>query len=107
MARIINDGVTEAELNRARAQAIASQVYQRDSMFFQARLIGVLEATGLSHRTIDVQLRRLREITPEQVREVARKYFRDDALTIAYLDPQPLSGKPRAAPAAAGVRHAQ
>jgi len=75
-------------------------------MFFQARMIGVLEATGLSHRTIDLQLKKLREVTPEQVREVALKYFRDDALTVARLDPQPLEGRRPAAPPA-GLRHAQ
>ena len=32
-------------------------------------------------------------MTPEQVREVARKYYVDDALTIAHLDPQPLDGQ--------------
>ncbi len=106
VAKIISEGVTEEELNRAKAQAIASEVYQRDLMFFQARVIGVLEMTGLSHRSTDVQLRKLREITPEQVREVARKYFTEDALTIAHLDPQPVKAGRPAAPAA-GVRHAQ
>ncbi len=106
MGRIIDDGVTEEELNRVKAQAIAAEVYQRDSMFFQARVIGVLEMTGLSHRTVDLQLKKLREVTPEQVREVARKYFKEDALTIAYLDPQPVTGKRPAAPPA-GLRHAQ
>ena len=106
MSRIIDDGVTEEELNRVKAQYIAAEVYQRDSMFFQARVIGVLEMTGLSHRTVDLQLKKLREVTPEQVREVARKYFKEDALTIAYLDPQPVTGRRPAAPPA-GLRHVQ
>jgi zinc protease len=106
MARIIDDGVTEEELNRVMAQYIAAEVFQRDSMFFQARVIGALEMTSLSHRTMDLQLKKLREVTPEQVREVARKYFQEDALTIAYLDPQPVTGKRPAAPPA-GLRHAQ
>jgi zinc protease len=105
MSRIIDEGVTGDELNRAKAQAIAAEVYQRDSMFFQARVIGVLETAGLSHRTVDVQLQRLRAVTSEQVRDVARKYFTDDALTIAYLDPQPLEGRRPAPPP--GARHAQ
>jgi zinc protease len=106
MAKVIEQGVTDEELERVKAQAIAAQVFQRDSMFFQARIIGVLETAGISHRTIDLQLKKLREVTPEQVREVARKYFREDALSIAYLDPQPVKDKRPAAPAA-GLRHAQ
>jgi zinc protease len=106
MARIIDEGVTADELDRIKAQAIAAHVYQRDSMFFQARQIASLESAGISHRTLDLQLQKLREVTPEQVREVARKYFRDDFLTIATLDPQPLEGKRPAAPPA-GLRHVQ
>jgi zinc protease len=106
MARIISEGVAEEELNRAKAQAIAANVFQRDSMFYQARVIGTLETAGVSHKTIELQLRKLREITPEQVREVARKYFIDDALTIAYLDPQPVKER-RPAALPAGSRHVQ
>ena len=106
MARVISDGVTEEELNRAKAQAIAANVFQRDSMFYQARVIGTLETAGISHKSIETQLRKLREITSEQVREVARKYFTDDALTIAYLDPQPVKERrPPALPS--GSRHVQ
>lgn len=104
MAKIIKEGVTEEELNRAKAQAIAAQVYQRDSMFFQAQQIGSLEMAGIPHTTIDIQLKKLREVTPEQVQEVARKYFRDETLTIVELDPQPLPTR-QPAPPPAGMRH--
>jgi zinc protease len=103
--RIAEEGVTEEELRRVRAQAVASHVYQRDSMFFQARQIGALEMAGLSHKTLDLQLEKLKQITPAQVQEVARRFFGDDELTVGYLDPQPLSG--RRAPPPAGLRHAQ
>ncbi|MCC7486543.1 MAG: insulinase family protein [Burkholderiales bacterium] len=106
MERLIAEGVTQEELDRAKAQAIAGHVYQRDSMMYQAREIGVLEMSGISHRSIDVQLERLRAVTPEQVREVARKYYVDDALTVAHLDPQPLDGR-RPAPPPAGSRHGE
>lgn len=104
MTKIIEKGVTAAELERAKAQAIAAHVFERDSMFFQASQIASLENAGISHRTLDLQLRKLREVTAAQVREVARKYFRDDALTIATLDPQPMEGARRAAPPK-GLKH--
>jgi zinc protease len=72
---------------------MAAHVYQRDSMMFQARQIGILEISGIPHETIDLQLEKLREVTSEQVREVARKYFREEALTIVELDPQPMEGR--------------
>jgi len=106
MAKIIEHGVTQDELERAKAQAVAQHVYERDSMLVQARQIASLEAADISHRTLDVQLQKLREVTSEQVREVARKYFRDDALTIATLDPQPLAGVKRKPPPP-GLKHVQ
>ena len=104
--RVVEEGVTEEELNRVKAQVIAAQVYQRDSMFFQARQIGWMETIGFSHRDLDVFIEKLKQVTADQVREVAGKYLIDDVLTVAYLDPQPLEGAPRRA-APAGVRHGE
>ena len=42
----------------------------------------------------------------DQVQEVAKKYFSDEELTVAYLDPQPLAARKPAAPPP-GLRHAQ
>ncbi len=106
MARIIAEGVTRDELDRAKAQAVAAHVYERDSVMNQAREIGSMEIAGISHKTLDLQLQKLREVTPEQVQEVARKYYVEDALTIARLDPQPLEGR-RPAPPPADLRHVQ
>jgi len=88
--KIVNEGVNEEELKRVKAQVIASQVFQRDSMFYQAMQMGVLSTVGLPYNSADLQVRKLREVTPEQVRAVARKYFVDDSLTVAVLDPQSL-----------------
>lgn len=104
--RIAAEGVGEDELKRIKAQAVASRVYERDSMFFQARQIGSLETAGLPSRTLDIMLEKLKQVTAEQVQEVAGKYFTDDQLTVAYLDPQPLDGRKPAAPVA-GLRHAR
>ena len=45
IAKLQRDGVSEEELQRVKAQVMAAQVYQRDSMFYQAMLIGKLEST--------------------------------------------------------------
>jgi zinc protease len=102
--KVATEGVSEEELKRIRAQVVAAHVYQRDSMFFQAREIGSMETAGLSYKTPDVILEKLKQVTPAQVQEVARKYFGDDRLTVAYLDPQPLENHKPAAPPP-GVRH--
>jgi zinc protease len=103
--KIKQDGVTEEELQRVKAQVIASQVYQRDSMFYQAMLIGEVETAGLPLDTLETRLVKLKEVTAAQVQEVARKYLVDDQLTVAVLDPQPLDNAKPAKPVPGG-RHA-
>ena len=83
--------MTADELERVKAQVIASKVYERDSNFYQAMQIGMLETVGLPWTLHDEYLDRIKAVTPEQVRQVAQKYLIDDTLTIAVLDPLPLS----------------
>jgi len=103
--KIKRDGVTEEELQRVKAQVIAAQVYQRDSMFYQAMLIGEVETAGLPLNTLETRLEKLKAVTARQVQEVAQKYLVDDHLTVAVLDPQPLDGAKPVKPAMGG-RHA-
>lgn len=104
VARIVQDGVTEDELARVKAQVVAGQVFKRDSVFGQAMEIGQFETTGLSHRDIDRVLARIKAVTAEQVRAAAKEYFIDDALTVVVLEPQALDQKkPRPGPP--GTRH--
>lgn len=101
--RIADEGVSEAELRRVKTQYVASRVYQRDSVFGQAMEAASLEVTGFSHRDADRILERIRAVTAEQVRDAARRWFGEDALTVVQLLPQP-AGQ-RAARPPAGLRH--
>ena len=92
------DGITEEELKRIKAQVIAAQVYQRDSVFYQAMKIGEMETAGLGYRAIDTRIEKLKAVTVEQVQAAAKKYLMDDTLTVATLDPQPLDDKHPVAP---------
>ena len=95
ITRIQQDGVSETELKRSKAQLIATQVYKLDSMFGQAMEIGQMEAVGLSWRDVKTGLERLQQVSAADIQAAARKYFNDDALTVGILDPQPLDSKPR------------
>jgi zinc protease len=88
---LITGGVSKDELQRVKAQVIASQVYSQDSVYGQASRIGRMRSLGLPHDATSVMTRKLREVTPDQVRAVARKYLVDDNLTIAILDPLPVT----------------
>ena len=95
IATLKRDGVSEDELKRAKAQVTASEVYKLDSLFYQAMQIGQMESIGLSYNAIPLILKKLQAVTAQQVQEVAREFLQDDQLTIAVLDPQPLSGNPK------------
>lgn len=104
--RIQESGVTTEELARVKTQTIAGQIYKRDSMMGQAMEIGAVEVIGISWRDIDKMLDKLRSVSAAEVQEVAKKYFGDDALTVAVLDPQPLpAADPASKPTATAHRH--
>ena len=105
LARIASDGVSPEELRRVKSQLIASQVYKRDSVFGQAMEIGSMEMAGISFRQIDRIIEKLGAVTPEQVKSVAQRYFSDEQLTIATLQPLPMSAQAERKPAASGLRH--
>jgi len=82
--------VTAQELDRVKAQVVAAAVYERDSVFYQAMQIGMLETIGLDWRLIDDYVNRIRAVSAAQLQQVARKYLNDDQLTIAVLEPLPI-----------------
>jgi zinc protease len=103
VARLQQEPVSRQELSRVVAQVIAEDVYQRDSMFYQAMRLGVLETTGLGWRAWEEYVSRVKAVTAEQVRDVARRYLHDDRLTVATLVPLPLEqGRSRRLPETSG-----
>jgi len=103
--RVREEPVSAAELERMKIQAVANHVYERDSVFYQAIQIGMLDAAGLDWRLADEYVDCVRAITVEQVQAVARKYLLDDQLTVAILDPQPLSSEHPISDAPTGGSH--
>ena len=103
--RVAEAGISNAELKRVINQWTASEVYQQDSVFNQARMLGANWAVGLPINFDAEMLARLRQVTPAQVQEVAAKYFGDDELTVATLIPQPPEPLRKARPTLPGARH--
>lgn len=105
LQRLVKDGVSETELARAKAQVVAGQVFQQDSLFYQAMQMGEWEVAGLSWRDRAVRFDRLGAVTAEQLRTVAEKYLRDTRMTLAELEPLPMplaSPEGRPVPASGG-----
>jgi zinc protease len=105
IAQLIRDGVSGEELRRVKTQVTAGEVYKLDSLFYQAMQIGQMESVGLGHQALPLMLEKLQTVTAEQVQQVAEEYLQDDNLTVAVLDPQPLSGKAKHPPQGASHAH--
>lgn len=95
--RVQDEPIAPAELERVKAQVAASNVFARDSVFYQAMQMGMLETVGLDWRMLDRSVEHLRAVTAAQVQAVAKKYLTDANLTVTVLDPQPGKAGPRAA----------
>jgi zinc protease len=96
----------EGELDRVKAQVVASQVYQQDSMFYQAMEVGMLDTIGLPWQIKDDYVEKILAVTALQVQQVANKYLTDERLTVAILNPLPIENGTKAT-SPAGVTHGQ
>lgn len=88
LARVARDGVGEDELRRVKNQWAANEVFQRDSLFVQARLLGTHWVQGWPTDASDRLMQRLRQVTAAEVQSVARRYFHDGQLTVGVLLPE-------------------
>ncbi|MBC8019789.1 MAG: insulinase family protein [Methyloceanibacter sp.] len=97
------DGVTQEELDRARASYIAEFVYTSDSQSRMARHYGWRLATGMTVADVEEWPDRLMRVTVDDLRAAARKYLVDKNSVTGYLLPVPehsssIGGKPVHAP---------
>lgn len=85
--QIINKGIDEEELIRAKRQLSAQSIYKLDSLFGQAREIGTMEILGLGYENINKILENINKISIAQVQSVAKEFLQDDNLTYGELIP--------------------
>ncbi len=84
--------ITQTVLARIKAQVVAAEVYQRDSLANQAMELGGLVSIHLPWQLSKTYVTQIDAVTPEQVQTVAKKFLTDDRLTVAVLHPQ---GEPK------------
>ncbi len=82
--------ISAAMLKRVKTQLLASKIYSQDSPFYQAMLIGHMEAIGLSWQNLDSYFKHIQDVTPKNIQQAAQRYLVTKGLTVAKLHPQPL-----------------
>ena len=80
--------VSQSELDRVKAQFIAADTYQKDSLMYQMYDIGVPEAIGLPWTTTQDYIDHIKAITPAQIQAVAKHYLTPNTLTVGLLVPK-------------------
>jgi zinc protease len=106
VSHLQEEPVTAEELERVKAQVVASNIYEQDSVFYQGMKIGQLESVGLDWQLEDQYVNRINAVTPEQVQAVARKYLVENRRTIAVLDPLPIEAGNKSRQSQKGGDHA-
>ena len=97
-----NGDIGTDELERVKTNVRASDVFQRDSMFYQGMRIGMLETVGVGQEAYAAYQAGIRQVTADDVQRVARRYLTDQRLTVARLVPEGVDGNGGAPGAANG-----
>lgn len=87
VAKIVRDGITEDELERARNRFLRSIIFARDSQAGMARLFGATLTTGGTLRDITEWPERIRAVTAEDIQRAAERHLDYSRAVTGYLNP--------------------
>lgn len=85
--RIKTEPVSASELHKVKTLIIAQKTFERDSIFGQAMELGMLETVGVGWKTASSYVERINSVTPQQVQNAAQRYFEENNMTEAVLEP--------------------
>jgi zinc protease len=85
--KIIKDGVTASELEKAKNRYVRSMIFARDSQSGMANIYGATLTTGGTVADVAGWPDRVRTVTADQVKAVAAKYLNPDRSVAGYLLP--------------------
>lgn len=83
----IKAGISDAELERARARVEASAVYERDGVYHQALQIGYFDNMGSWESYVD-WVETINKVSNDDIKRIAKKYFTKANKTSVHLLPQ-------------------
>ncbi len=93
IAEVVDKGVTDEQLARAKQRLHADVIYSEDSPHGLANVVGAALATG--HSLADVQSwpERIDAVTADEVQAAARRYLTTRNSVTGYLLPKPAEGR--------------
>jgi zinc protease len=85
--RFKKQGPSAQEMQKAKNQVEARHIFEQDSIFRQAMLLGTAETVGAGWQYVENYVENLRKVTEQDVLRVARQYLVPDGLTTGILVP--------------------
>ncbi|QPC86860.1 insulinase family protein [Mesorhizobium sp. NBSH29] len=86
--KVIKDGITDIELEKAKKRFLRSMIFARDSQSGMANIYGATLATGGSVDMIEKWPDEIAKVTPARIQAVAAKYLNPDRSVAGYLLPE-------------------
>lgn len=80
--------ITKEELDNAKKRIKAKNIYKFDSIFYQGMQVGMLETKDISWKLLDEYTSDIQNITLEEVKSVAKEYFKLDNVLTTVLRPE-------------------
>ncbi len=75
IAEIAKNGVSADEVDRVKTRVIASTIFAQDNQTTLARIYGAALTTGMTAASVQEWPDKIRAVTPEQVRDAAKKWL--------------------------------
>ena len=88
IANLIENGVTQKEVDRARNRLINTTIFDRDSQTTMARMYGAVLSMGGTIETIEKWPERVSGVSVEDVERVAKNYLKKSRSVTSYLRPE-------------------
>lgn len=85
IAEAIERGFAADDVERAKKRIVADYIYAQDSQTTLARMYGAALTSGLTINEVQSRPERIRKVTAEAVREVAKRYLVTDRSVTGYL----------------------
>lgn len=92
--KLLDHGVTEEELERAKTRMQAEAVYERDSLSEPANIFGAALASGRTIEDVEAWPERIGKVTVDDVNAAAKLVIREQEAVTAVLLPEHVAGAP-------------
>ncbi len=88
VAELVENGVTEEELKRAKSSVVARAIYSQDSQQSMARIVGSALSNGRSLEDVQNWPAKIQAVTAEDVRSAAETFLDPEKSVTGYLEPK-------------------